>query len=116
MNGRTRIAQWQTGRGPDVPEWPISGARMIRGSRAYLELQDWPLLDLEMPVFMDLEQLSIISPLPFSGDVTPGQTLRLSTETAIDIINSQQVILPGCKLKQPCGMTDATLTMPWGSS
>ena len=82
-----------------MPEWPISGARMIRGSRAYLELQDWPLLDLEMPVFLDLEQLSIASPLPFSGDVTPGQTLRLSTEIAIDILNSQQAIVPGCKIK-----------------
>ena len=65
----------------DVLNHTTSGACIVRGSRAYWELQDWPLLVSEMPVFVDLEQLCIFSPLPFSDDVTHGQALRLSAET-----------------------------------
>jgi len=43
--------------------------------------------------------LEILAPIPFTGDWPAGQTLRLAAQLAEGLINSEQRILPGFKLK-----------------
>jgi len=76
-----------------------SDALLVSSCYASVDLADRPLLSLGVSDLITLETLDIMVPIPLTGSFAPGRTLGISAELAMDLINTQQLILPGYRLQ-----------------
>ena len=74
------------------------GSAVVRTSNVLLSEMDIAVSLYQHPLDDERVPVNILSPMPFTGSAPFGLTLSISQMVAMEIINNEQILLPGCVL------------------